>query len=93
MQSCMRKWRKLKKHKILRLCALARRPHLSWHIDNLLRVKIPQGSPYKKSEALIVAINVARWRLKTVGVERKIFSRSGILTSLVSRLEEVTQTR
>ena len=54
---------------------------------------IPQGSPHKEIEALIVAIAEARWRFKTVGSESEIFSRSGTITSLVSRLEKGMQTR
>ena len=70
--------------KILRLCAPARQRAVKLAIDNLLRVKI---------EALIVAISIVRWRLRTVGAERELFSRSGVITSLVSRLDEGTQTR
>ena len=35
-----------------------------------------------------MAISIVRWRLRTVGAERELFSRSGVITSLVSRLEE-----
>ena len=44
-------------------------------------------------EALIVAIAVERWRFKTMEAEREFFNRSGTITTLVSRLEEATQTR
>ena len=72
----------------LRLCPPARQRLVESAIDSLLGVKIPQGSPHKKIKALIVAITVARWRLKMVRGERE--SKSGVLTSLVSRLEEET---
>ena len=77
----------------LRLCAPARQRAVKSAVDSMLGVKIPQGSPHKEVQALIFAIPVARGRLKMVGAEREIFSRSGTITSLVSKLEEITQTR
>ena len=80
-------------HKILIFCAPARQRTVKLVVDSLLVVKIPQGSPHKQVEALVVAIVVAIWRLQTVGADREIFIRSGTIASLVSKLEEGTQTK
>ena len=51
-----------------------------------------QGSSHRNVGALIVAVSVARWRLKTVGAEQEIFNKR-VINSLVSKVDEGTQAR
>ena len=61
-------------------------------LSSLIRVRMLQGSSHRNVGALIVAVSVARWRLKTVGAEQEIFNKR-VINSLVSKVDEGTQAR
>ena len=72
--------------KRFRVCALARQRAARLAVDSPLRVKFCKKI-HKKVKAIIVAIAVTRLRLKIIGAEQGVFSRSGNITSLVSKLK------
>ena len=69
-----------------KLFAQAKQRAVQSTVNSPLRVRIQQGSQYRKVSALIVAVSNASWRLKTVGAKQKLFGKRIVITSLVSKI-------